>query len=117
MSCMRCGKESAEDHVFCTECLEDMKRHPVKPGTPIQLPVRANNGPVKRASFRVAESKWHDKIFRLKYTMFWLVVVIILLAGLLALALCMLLQITPEWFNDMFFESNAVQYIISHTAN
>ena len=117
MSCMRCGKESTEDHVFCTECLEDMKRHPVKPGTPIQLPVRENNGPVKRASFRVAESKWHDKIFRLKYTMFWLVVLIILLAGLLALALCMLLQITPKWFNDMFFESNAVQYIISHTAN
>ena len=117
MSCMRCGKVSAEDHVFCTECLEDMKRHPVKPGTPIQLPVRENNGPVKRASFRVAESKWHDKIFRLKYTMFWLVVLIILLAGLLALALCMLLQITPKWFNDMFFESNAVQYIISRTAN
>ena len=117
MSCMRCGKETEADNVFCNECLEDMKRHPVKPGTPIQLPVRENSGPVKRASFKLAESKWHDRIFRLRYTMFWMWLLIILLTGMLVLTMCILLQITPDWFNKMFFESDAVQFIVSHTAN
>ena len=35
MSCMKCGKEVSEDQVFCPECLAEMERYPVKPGTPV----------------------------------------------------------------------------------
>lgn len=114
MSCMRCGKEIDEGQVFCTECLADMERHPVKSGTPIQLPQRSNQNTAKRASFRLAESKWQDKIFRLKYTMFWLIVLIVLLTAALVLCVCMLLQVTPEWINKLFFENPAVQAVIAN---
>lgn len=114
MSCMRCGKETDESQVFCAECLADMERHPVKSGTPIQLPHRPNRAAVKRASFQLAASKWQDRIFRLKYIMFWLIVLIVLLTAALVLCICMLLQVTPEWINELFFENQAVQSVISN---
>lgn len=112
MSCIRCGKETDVDQIFCDECLQDMERHPVKPGTPIQLPVRENRSAVKRSSFKLASSKWQDRIFRLKYIIFWLIVLVVLLAAALALCISMLLQVTPEWINDLIIDQPAVQSII-----
>lgn len=40
MSCLRCGRETAEAHVFCNACLDYMAQHPVKSDTPIYLPKR-----------------------------------------------------------------------------
>ena len=43
MHCMKCGKEIADDQVFCEACLEVMAKYPVKPDTPVQIykrPVR-----------------------------------------------------------------------------
>lgn len=117
MSCMRCGKETDENQVFCTECLKDMEQQPVKPGTPIQLPNRENRGSTKRASFRLAASKWQDKIFLLKYIIFWLVILIVLLTAALVLCVCMLLQVTPEWINELFFDNPAVQSVISNAVH
>lgn len=114
MSCMRCGKETDENQVFCAECLADMERHPVKPGTPIQLPSRSNRGTSKRQSFRLAASKWQDKIFLLKYIIFWMAVLIVLLAAALALCICMLLQLTPSWINELILENPAVQALVAN---
>ncbi len=102
--CMRCGKEMAEgqNFHFCEECLAEMEKNPVKPGTPIQLPKREETLVIKRGSFRLAASKWQDKIFLLKYIIFWLVVILILLAAALALCICMLLEVTPDWINNLF---------------
>lgn len=38
MNCMKCGREIEESHVFCRECLAEMEKYPVKPGTVVQLP-------------------------------------------------------------------------------
>jgi len=40
MFCMKCGRETAADQVFCDGCLQVMKQYPVKPGTAVQLPKR-----------------------------------------------------------------------------
>ena len=40
MYCLRCGSETSNDKIFCEHCLEKMDEKPVKPGTPIKLPVR-----------------------------------------------------------------------------
>ena len=114
MNCLRCGKEIESEQVFCEECQTVMEKQPVKQGTPINLPKRDNRTNIKRASFRLAESKWHDRIFRLKYTIFWLIVIIILLLAALALTLGMLLHLTPDWVNEMFYEAPAVQNIIKN---
>lgn len=42
MICLKCGKETEENQVFCGECRQVMAQYPVKPGTPIQLPQRKN---------------------------------------------------------------------------
>lgn len=114
MSCMRCGKATEESELFCAECLADMERHPVKPGTPIQLPVRDNNPNPKRTRFRLAESKWTDKIFLLKYIIVCLVVLVVLLAAALVLCICMLLQVTPEWINELLLETAAISSAVGH---
>jgi len=45
--CLKCGKETDADHVFCSACLEKMAQCPVKPGTAVQLPKRPDPGEKK----------------------------------------------------------------------
>jgi len=40
MYCLKCGKETAEEHIFCDSCLEVMAEYPVKPETKVHLPHR-----------------------------------------------------------------------------
>ena len=40
MNCIKCGRELQGEQVFCYECQEQMENYPIKPGTPVQLPVR-----------------------------------------------------------------------------
>lgn len=40
MNCLKCGREIDGSEVFCPGCLENMAHSPVKPGTPVILPVR-----------------------------------------------------------------------------
>ena len=40
MNCMKCGKTTTNEQVFCDDCLQVMAKHPVKPGTPVYLPQR-----------------------------------------------------------------------------
>ena len=48
MACMKCGKKTKDEQVFCTECLAVMEQYPVKRDIHIQLPSRANDRPGKR---------------------------------------------------------------------
>lgn len=48
MGCMKCGRDMEDGQVFCVECLEVMKKYPVKPGTVVTIPARRNDGPVRR---------------------------------------------------------------------
>ena len=36
--CMKCGRETKSDDVFCQECLEHMKRHPVPENMLVYVP-------------------------------------------------------------------------------
>lgn len=97
MNCIRCGKETQENHVFCPECLKDMENQPVKPGTPIYLPNRETRQVVKRSRFRVASSKWEDHIFRLKYAIVWLIILVVLLTLALTWFICLYYGVIPAW--------------------
>ena len=52
MNCMKCGRETGETQIFCDECLADMAKYPVKPGTVVQLPARPKDVPVKKSGRR-----------------------------------------------------------------
>ena len=48
MKCMRCGRDTTEQQVFCDDCLADMARHPVKPDVAVYLPVRKPSEPQRK---------------------------------------------------------------------
>ncbi len=101
MNCMRCGKEIPIEEVFCEECLTDMERHPVKPGTPIQLPNRDAKPAAKRTAHRRNSTKPEEQLFKLRFAIFWLILVIVLLALALLICLGLLLNIFPTWISEM----------------
>lgn len=97
MNCIRCGRETEEDQVFCSACLKDMDRHPVNPGTPIQLPNRTKRTPVKRTGFKMAATKWENRLYKMKSTIALLIVLTIFLALGLIVCVCLLIGIAPDW--------------------
>ena len=42
MVCLKCGKNTTNEQVFCDQCLAVMDAYPVKPDMHIQLPNRAS---------------------------------------------------------------------------
>ena len=84
MYCLKCGKETKEDNVFCEACLVMMDRFPVKPGTPVQLPVRPAS-PVKKAAPRKRVLSAEERLQRMRQRVKHLALALV--ASLLALAL------------------------------
>lgn len=41
MHCMKCGKDTGGSQVFCGDCLAEMEKYPVKPGTTVYIPSRS----------------------------------------------------------------------------
>ena len=48
MNCMKCGRETEENAVFCQSCLLEMEKYPVDPGTVVQLPRRREPSILKK---------------------------------------------------------------------
>ena len=40
MNCIKCGRETMGEDVFCQDCLLEMQKYPVQPGTVVLLPRR-----------------------------------------------------------------------------
>ena len=83
MSCMKCGKEISEDQSFCEECLAEMERYPVKPGTPVLLPQRQPIAPQRKRRSLKRIRKPEEQLASLRSTV-----------RLLCVILCLLLVIT-----------------------
>lgn len=56
MNCMKCGRETAADQVFCQDCLLEMQKYPVKPGTAVMLPKRREASAIRKPVKRRAPS-------------------------------------------------------------
>ena len=66
MNCMKCGREIALGQVFCKDCLEDMDRHPIAPGTPVPM-FEINTAPVvKRPVAARKQKKPEEQVLSLK---------------------------------------------------
>ena len=48
MNCVKCGKEVTKDGVFCADCLLEMEKYPVDPGTVVLLPRRRDSSIQKK---------------------------------------------------------------------
>lgn len=52
MNCLKCGRETPSEQVFCHDCLLEMEKHPVKPGTVVLLPRQRDTAAQKKAQKR-----------------------------------------------------------------
>ena len=100
MSCMKCGRETGEDRVFCDICLADMEKYPVKPGIAIQLPHRKESPSVKKTSPRRKQfPSPEERIFRLKKRVRRLVFLWVITLLLLAATIYPTIQFVQDHFS------------------
>lgn len=52
MGCLKCGRDTISEQVFCPDCLAEMQKYPVRPGTVVQLPSRKHSSAVKKVMKR-----------------------------------------------------------------
>lgn len=88
VKCMKCGAGIRAGQVFCEECLADMEKHPVKPGTPVILPRREKQSAPKRNWKRARKPE--EIISRLRRTVIVLMALIAVLAAALTISIHLL---------------------------
>ena len=90
MGCAKCGREIEKDQVFCPVCLEEMERHPVKPGTVVYIPKHPEDGLEKKAPVRKKLPPTPEQqIKKLKKKVAWLRIFLLLtmlICGVLSFA-------------------------------
>ena len=98
MNCMKCGRETEEEQVFCRTCLDDMEAHPVKPGTVVLIPSRAEEEESRKNQHRKKTLPTpSEQIRRLKRKLLWTRIALaslLLLCGLLCFAVG---RVAIEW--------------------
>lgn len=84
MHCLKCGKESAPEHVFCADCLQIMAASPVDPTTPVVLPQRKKTPekPSRRKSGGYADTV--RQLRRIIKSLCWVLAVLTLLVCILS---------------------------------
>ena len=92
MHCMKCGRDIAEDQAFCADCLADMERHPVRPGTVILLPTPEKQQPKKPLLRKKPAPPVEEQVAFLKKTIIRLYILIFCM-----LAIIGVLAYTSGW--------------------
>jgi hypothetical protein len=82
MDCLKCGKKTTDEQVFCDTCLASMDAYPVKPDVHIQLPNRPEVTVKKAArkrrvlSYEEATVLWRKRTKRLAAAVLVLIVLL-----------------------------------------
>lgn len=90
MNCLRCGRETQDDHAFCDSCKETMKKYPVRPGTAVVLPKNKESAAQRKQKRHQAPvpqdqiKKLKKQRRRLRITVFCLSLALVLLTALAA---------------------------------
>lgn len=86
MQCLKCGRETNENQVFCSQCLNAMEQYPVKNTSAVHLPHRA----AEPAPKKISRKKWslspEEQIVQLKTTIRRLGVTVVVLSLVLLLS-------------------------------
>lgn len=91
MNCMKCGREIPLGQVFCKDCLEDMSTHPIKPGTPVVVPVHDTPVPQRRAPIRRVR-KPEEQLLTLKRMVLILSILLVAVSAAFAITTSVLVQ-------------------------
>ena len=83
MQCLKCGKETEGEKVFCDSCLDVMDQYPVNPSTPVPAP-RAENNSQEKKVVRKRPPTEEETISQLK----WLIRLLTVTVAILTVVLC-----------------------------
>ena len=87
MQCLRCGRETEDEHVFCFLCEAAMMKHPVKPNTVVNIPersVRSRNPQPRRQQRQEEENEQlHRTVMQLRLWVCMLMAALMLCVGVL----------------------------------
>ena len=83
MYCIKCGKETENEKMFCGHCLEVMEKYPVKQNTPVQLPKRPQQIEQKKSRRRRRALDPEEQIPQLRSTVRALLLCLIVVSILL----------------------------------
>lgn len=99
MNCLKCGRETSADDVFCQDCLSEMAKHPVNPGTVVLLPRRKETPAPKKAPKRHVFSL-EEQVASLRK---W-VISLLLMLMLCLIAIVLMIKPTLHYALDEHFE-------------
>ena len=99
MNCMKCGRETNSENVFCQECLLDMEKYPVQPGSVVLLPRRRESYVIKKTPRRHIPSPEEQ----IKLLRKWLMILSIVLAVAIT-AIVFMFRPTMHYVMDQHFE-------------
>ena len=99
MNCIKCGRETSGEDVFCQECLTDMAKHPVDPSTVVLLPRRKENSFQKKTVKRHGPSPEElvDSLRRQNMALVFLLVVFLI-------AIVLMFKPTMHYVRDEHYE-------------
>ena len=92
MYCLKCGKDTKNEQVFCDACLENMLPYPVKPDAVVTLPHRETTA-TKKQSGRKRPQSPEEQVVHLRKLVRRLLLALAVMTVLLGLAAAMLLKI------------------------
>ncbi len=106
MTCMRCGRQLETEQAFCEDCLEEMKKYPVKPGTPVQVPPSSRTSTPRKTPVRRRTVSPEEQIRVLKKR---IRVLLALLLVTLAMAMAMI-HPTVQYIQRAYFRRPGQNY-------
>ena len=87
MQCLRCGRETEENHVFCFPCEAVMMKHPVKANAVVTIPERSvrsrNVQPRRQQRPEEDTDQLHRTIMQLRLWVCMLMAALMLCVGVL----------------------------------
>lgn len=99
MNCMKCGRELTDDGVFCIDCLLEMEKYPVNPGTVVLLP-RRRETPIQKKQPKRHVPTPEEQISALRRQLVTLT--LLLIACIIAIIL--MFEPTMHYVRDEHFE-------------
>lgn len=97
MGCLKCGRDTQEGAVFCPECLLEMQRYPVRPGTPVMLPSRERVVPKKAPKRRAVPPEEQIKGLKKKIRTLTILWIAALLAFVILAVVCLRVLPYPQY--------------------
>lgn len=92
MSCLKCGKKTAEEQSFCPTCLEAMDAYPVKSDVHIQLPNPEASSASKKTLRKRRAMSAEEQAASLRRRVRQLTALSVILLVLLAVSVTLLIQ-------------------------